>query len=97
MARRNLLLQQYLVDLRYIDAISKTLIIIYLSQVEVTINNDSDTDKEWITSTMSDAAVRSSDDFPVHLMGNVIDDIPETDSINPTFGDDDLCIISLPA
>eukprot|EP00957_Ditylum_brightwellii_P195836 14920436-Ditylum_brightwellii.AAC.1 len=28
-------------------------------------------------------------------MGNVIEEIPKTDSIDPPFGDDDLCIISL--
>eukprot|EP00957_Ditylum_brightwellii_P118884 9066864-Ditylum_brightwellii.AAC.1 len=28
-------------------------------------------------------------------MGDVIEDIPETDNINPPFGGDDLCIVSL--
>eukprot|EP00957_Ditylum_brightwellii_P123716 9431679-Ditylum_brightwellii.AAC.1 len=30
-------------------------------------------------------------------MGDVIEDIPETDSVNPPFGDDNLRIVSLPA
>eukprot|EP00957_Ditylum_brightwellii_P119885 9148199-Ditylum_brightwellii.AAC.2 len=30
-------------------------------------------------------------------MGNVIEDIPETDSVNPPFGDDDLRIVNLPS
>eukprot|EP00957_Ditylum_brightwellii_P135209 10310064-Ditylum_brightwellii.AAC.1 len=30
-------------------------------------------------------------------MGNVIEDIPETDSIIPSFGNDNLCIVSLPS
>eukprot|EP00957_Ditylum_brightwellii_P098399 7496947-Ditylum_brightwellii.AAC.1 len=29
-------------------------------------------------------------------MGDVIKDIPETDSINPPFGNNNLCIVSLP-
>eukprot|EP00957_Ditylum_brightwellii_P185811 14146842-Ditylum_brightwellii.AAC.1 len=28
-------------------------------------------------------------------MGDVIEDIPEMDSTNPPFGDDDLCIVGL--
>eukprot|EP00957_Ditylum_brightwellii_P145716 11095683-Ditylum_brightwellii.AAC.1 len=58
MAKRNLLSQQHLVSFRCIDATSKKLLIIYLPQVEVTISNDGDTNKEWITSTTSDAAGR---------------------------------------
>eukprot|EP00957_Ditylum_brightwellii_P073419 5579074-Ditylum_brightwellii.AAC.1 len=85
-------------------------------QVEVTINNDGNTDKEWITSTTSDAVgrlqpvkvltsqlfynfdelTRPYGNFPAHLIGDVINNSPETDSINPPFGDDDLCIVSLP-
>eukprot|EP00957_Ditylum_brightwellii_P120545 9196522-Ditylum_brightwellii.AAC.1 len=30
-------------------------------------------------------------------MGDAIENIPNMDSINPPFGDDDLCIVSLPA
>eukprot|EP00957_Ditylum_brightwellii_P114853 8758026-Ditylum_brightwellii.AAC.1 len=30
-------------------------------------------------------------------MGNVIEDIPETDSAIPPYGNDDLCIVSLPS
>eukprot|EP00957_Ditylum_brightwellii_P044315 3362329-Ditylum_brightwellii.AAC.1 len=29
-------------------------------------------------------------------MGDVIEDIPKTDSVNPPFGNDNLCIVSLP-
>eukprot|EP00957_Ditylum_brightwellii_P091224 6944971-Ditylum_brightwellii.AAC.1 len=58
MARRNLLSQQYPVGLRCIDATSNTLLIIYLPQVEVTINDDGNTNKGWITSTMLDATVK---------------------------------------
>eukprot|EP00957_Ditylum_brightwellii_P066832 5071957-Ditylum_brightwellii.AAC.1 len=116
MVRKNLLSQQHLVGLRCIDAISKKLLIVYLPQVEVTINEDGDTDEEWITGTTSDSAGRlllvkvltsqifynfdelasPFDNFPAHLMGDVIEDILETDNINPPFGDDDLCIVSLP-
>eukprot|EP00957_Ditylum_brightwellii_P111652 8516644-Ditylum_brightwellii.AAC.1 len=117
MARRNLLSQQHLVDLRCIDATSKKLLIVYLPQVEVMINNDGDTNKEWITGTTLDSAgrlqpvkvltsqlfynfdelARPYDNFPAHLMDDIIEDIPETDSVNPPFGDDSLCIISLPS
>eukprot|EP00957_Ditylum_brightwellii_P180259 13731747-Ditylum_brightwellii.AAC.3 len=114
--RRNLLSQQHLVGLRCIVASSKKLLIIYLPQVEVKINNGGDTDKEWITGTTSNVVgrlqtvkvltsqifynfyklARPSNNFPAHLMGDVIDNIPETDSVNPPFGDDNLCIVSLP-
>eukprot|EP00957_Ditylum_brightwellii_P137337 10470613-Ditylum_brightwellii.AAC.1 len=30
-------------------------------------------------------------------MGDIIEDIPKTDNINPPFGDDNLCIVSLPS
>eukprot|EP00957_Ditylum_brightwellii_P033390 2530288-Ditylum_brightwellii.AAC.1 len=56
MARRNLLSQQHLVSLRCINATSKKLIIIYLPEVEVTINENGDTNEEWITSSTLDSA-----------------------------------------
>eukprot|EP00957_Ditylum_brightwellii_P134514 10254755-Ditylum_brightwellii.AAC.1 len=56
MARRNLLSQHHLVNLRCIDATSKKLLIIYLPQVEITIDEDSNTNEEWITSSTSDSA-----------------------------------------
>eukprot|EP00957_Ditylum_brightwellii_P195678 14908924-Ditylum_brightwellii.AAC.1 len=58
MARRNLLSQQHLVGLMCINTTSKKLLIIYLPQVEVTIDEDSDTNEEWITGLTSDSAVR---------------------------------------
>eukprot|EP00957_Ditylum_brightwellii_P046370 3519681-Ditylum_brightwellii.AAC.1 len=117
MARRNLLSKQHLVGLMCFNATSKKLLIIYLPQVEVMIDEDSDTDEEWITSSTSDSAdrlqsvkvlaiqlfydfdelARPFDDFPTHLMGGVIEDIPEMDSIIPPFGDNNLCIISISA
>eukprot|EP00957_Ditylum_brightwellii_P182636 13911359-Ditylum_brightwellii.AAC.1 len=53
---------------------------------------------QWVGCSHFDELARPSDDFPAHLMGNVIDNIPETDSINPPppFGDGNLCIISPP-
>eukprot|EP00957_Ditylum_brightwellii_P105574 8048625-Ditylum_brightwellii.AAC.1 len=117
MTRRNLLSQQHLVNLRCIDATSKKLLIVYLSQVKVTINNNGDTNTVWIAGTTLDSVgrlqpvkvlasqlfynfdelVRPYGNFPAHLMGDVIEDIPKMDSINPPFGDSDLCIVSLPA
>eukprot|EP00957_Ditylum_brightwellii_P164582 12530346-Ditylum_brightwellii.AAC.2 len=41
--------------------------------------------------------LRPFDNFPTHLIGNVIEDIPETDSVNPLFGDNNFCIVSLPS
>eukprot|EP00957_Ditylum_brightwellii_P148340 11293651-Ditylum_brightwellii.AAC.1 len=103
-------------SIRCIDATSKKLLIVYLPQVEVTIDEDGDTDEEWITGTTLDSAgrlllvkvlasqffysfdelARTFDNFPAHLMGDVIEDIPETDSVNPPFGDNNLHIVSLP-
>eukprot|EP00957_Ditylum_brightwellii_P207728 15354285-Ditylum_brightwellii.AAC.1 len=85
--------------------------------VEVTINEDSDTNKELITSSTSDSAgrllpakvlasqllynfdelARPFDDFPVHLMGDIIEDTPKTDSVNLPFGNGNFCIVSLPS
>eukprot|EP00957_Ditylum_brightwellii_P208848 15359208-Ditylum_brightwellii.AAC.1 len=116
MARRNLLSQQHLVGLRCIDAASKKLLIVYLPQVEITINEDGDTDEEWITGSTSDSTgrllpvkvlasqlffnfdelARPFDNFPAHFMGDVIEDIPKIDRVNPPFGNHDLCIVSLP-
>eukprot|EP00957_Ditylum_brightwellii_P204390 15339029-Ditylum_brightwellii.AAC.1 len=110
MARRNLLSQHHLVVLKCINAKSKKLLIMYLPQVEVTIYENGNTDKEWITGSISDSAgrlqpvkvlaswlfynfdelARPFDNFPVHLMGNVIEDIPEIDSIIPSFGNNNL-------
>eukprot|EP00957_Ditylum_brightwellii_P009184 694925-Ditylum_brightwellii.AAC.1 len=56
MARRNLLSQQHLVGRRCIDATSKKLLIVYLPQMEVTIDDNGDTNEEWITNTTSDSA-----------------------------------------
>eukprot|EP00957_Ditylum_brightwellii_P162142 12344865-Ditylum_brightwellii.AAC.1 len=36
------------------------------------------------------------DNFLAHLMGSVIEEIPEMDSVNPPFSDNDLYIVSLP-
>eukprot|EP00957_Ditylum_brightwellii_P042364 3207608-Ditylum_brightwellii.AAC.1 len=58
MARRILLSQQHLLVLRCMAATPKKFLIIYLQKVELTINDDCDTNKEWITGTMSDAADR---------------------------------------
>eukprot|EP00957_Ditylum_brightwellii_P088739 6757827-Ditylum_brightwellii.AAC.1 len=58
MARRNLLSQQHLVCLRCINTTSKKLLIIYLPQVKVTINEDGDTDEELITGLTSDSVGR---------------------------------------
>eukprot|EP00957_Ditylum_brightwellii_P124517 9489920-Ditylum_brightwellii.AAC.1 len=83
--------------------------------MEVTINDDDDTNKEWIIDTMSNAAgrlqlvkvlasqllynfdklARHSDDFPTQLISDAIDNILETGSVNPPFGDDNLCNVSL--
>eukprot|EP00957_Ditylum_brightwellii_P087786 6685047-Ditylum_brightwellii.AAC.1 len=112
MARRNLLSQQHLVG-----PTSKKLLIIYLPQVEVTIDEDGNTNEEWITGLTSDSAGRLQsvkvlasqlfynfdelvgpfDDFPAHLMGDVIEDFPETDSAIPPYGNDNLRIASLPS
>eukprot|EP00957_Ditylum_brightwellii_P126802 9665637-Ditylum_brightwellii.AAC.1 len=43
-----------------------------------------------------DELMRPFDDFPAHLMGDAIEDIPETDSVNPPFGGNNLHIVSLP-
>eukprot|EP00957_Ditylum_brightwellii_P194938 14852156-Ditylum_brightwellii.AAC.1 len=114
--RKNLLSQQRLVGPRCINATSKKLLIIYLPQVEVMIDEDGDIDEEWITGLTSDSAgrlqpvkilasqlfynfdelARPFDDFPAHLMGDVIEDIPETDSVRPLFGNNSHCIVSLP-
>eukprot|EP00957_Ditylum_brightwellii_P062576 4748626-Ditylum_brightwellii.AAC.1 len=58
MARRNLLSQQHLVSLRCINATPNKLLIIYLPQVEVTIDKNGDTNEEWITGLTSDSAGR---------------------------------------
>eukprot|EP00957_Ditylum_brightwellii_P059792 4539782-Ditylum_brightwellii.AAC.1 len=42
-----------------------------------------------------DKLVRPFDGFPAHLMGDVIEDIHKTDSINPPFGNNNFCIVSL--
>eukprot|EP00957_Ditylum_brightwellii_P068101 5169078-Ditylum_brightwellii.AAC.1 len=44
-----------------------------------------------------DELTRPFDNFPAHLMSNVIEDIPEMDSIIPPFGNNDLHIVSLPS
>eukprot|EP00957_Ditylum_brightwellii_P123185 9392254-Ditylum_brightwellii.AAC.1 len=44
--RRNLLSQQHLIGFRCIDVTSKKLLIIYLPQTEVMIDEDSDTNEE---------------------------------------------------
>ena len=41
-ARRNLLSQQHLVGLRCLDSTSKRILVVYLPQLEVDINNDGD-------------------------------------------------------
>eukprot|EP00957_Ditylum_brightwellii_P148851 11331995-Ditylum_brightwellii.AAC.1 len=112
-ARRNPLSQQHLVGLQCVDATSKKLLIMYLPQVEVTINGGGDTNKEWITSTMLDAAVklhlvkvlanqlsynfnelaRPFDDFPAHLMGDIIESILELDIVNPPPGNNHPCFV----
>eukprot|EP00957_Ditylum_brightwellii_P020672 1558890-Ditylum_brightwellii.AAC.1 len=117
MARRKLLSQQHLVGLRCIDATSKKLLIMYLSQVKVTTDEHGNTNEEWITGLTSDSAGRLQSvkvmasklfynfdelarpfvNFPAHLMGNVIENISETDSIIPPYGNDSLCIVSLPS
>eukprot|EP00957_Ditylum_brightwellii_P183223 13956251-Ditylum_brightwellii.AAC.1 len=58
MTRRNLISQQHLVGLQYADTISKKVLIIYLPRVKVTINNNGDTDKKWISGTTLDIAGR---------------------------------------
>eukprot|EP00957_Ditylum_brightwellii_P144478 11005412-Ditylum_brightwellii.AAC.1 len=58
MARRNLLSQQHLVGLMCIDATSERLLIIYLPQVKVKIDEDGNTNEEWITSSISDSVGR---------------------------------------
>eukprot|EP00957_Ditylum_brightwellii_P147810 11256412-Ditylum_brightwellii.AAC.1 len=60
MARQNLLLQQHLVDLHCVNAIPKKLLIIHLPQVEIAIDDGSDTKKEWITSTTLDAGRKTA-------------------------------------
>eukprot|EP00957_Ditylum_brightwellii_P183781 13998776-Ditylum_brightwellii.AAC.1 len=81
------------------------------------IDEDGNTNEEWITGLTLDLAgrlqpvkvlasqlfynfdelMRTFDNFPAHLMGNVIKDIPEIDSVIPPFGNNDLCIVSLPS
>eukprot|EP00957_Ditylum_brightwellii_P169666 12913899-Ditylum_brightwellii.AAC.1 len=58
MTRGNLLSQQHLVGRRCINATSKMLLIAYLPQVEVMINEVGDTNEEWITGTTLDLAGR---------------------------------------
>eukprot|EP00957_Ditylum_brightwellii_P087767 6683218-Ditylum_brightwellii.AAC.1 len=77
------------------------LLIFYPPQVEVTIDDGSDINKEWITGTTSDVTeklqplkvlanqllcnfdelARPFNDFPAHLMQDVVKSIPETDNI----------------
>eukprot|EP00957_Ditylum_brightwellii_P015144 1141675-Ditylum_brightwellii.AAC.1 len=56
MSQRNVLVQQHIVAFCCINIKSKKVIIIYLPQVEVTIDNDGDMDEEWINSTTFDTA-----------------------------------------
>eukprot|EP00957_Ditylum_brightwellii_P163656 12460315-Ditylum_brightwellii.AAC.1 len=52
----NLLSQQHLVGLRCLDSTPKCILVVYLPQLEVDINNESDLCNKWITGTTSDAA-----------------------------------------
>eukprot|EP00957_Ditylum_brightwellii_P168761 12845550-Ditylum_brightwellii.AAC.1 len=85
--------------LQWQDVTSKKLLIIYLPQVGVTIDNDGDTDKERITGPTSNAVgkLQSFSDLPAHLMEGIIKFVPEIDAANLPLGDDDLCIVGLPS
>eukprot|EP00957_Ditylum_brightwellii_P201676 15326704-Ditylum_brightwellii.AAC.1 len=47
---------QHLVGLQCLDSTSKGILVVYLPQLEVDINEDSNLCDKWITSTMTNAA-----------------------------------------
>ena len=68
-ARRNLLSQQHLVGLRCLDSTLKRILVVYLPQLEVDINNEGDLCDEWITGTTPDAAGKMQ---PVKVWANLV-------------------------
>ena len=67
--RQNLLSQQHLVGLRCLDSTSKRILVVYLPQLEVDINNEGNLCNEWITGTTSDAAGKMQ---PVKVSANLV-------------------------
>eukprot|EP00957_Ditylum_brightwellii_P109074 8320989-Ditylum_brightwellii.AAC.1 len=55
-ACHNLLSQQHLVGLCCVDSMPKSVLVIYLPQIEINITKDGNLGNEWITGTTSNAA-----------------------------------------
>eukprot|EP00957_Ditylum_brightwellii_P167404 12744437-Ditylum_brightwellii.AAC.1 len=67
--RQNLLFQKHLVGLRCLSLTSKRILVVYLPQIEVDINEESNLCNKWITGTTSNAAGKMQ---PIKVSDNLV-------------------------